>query len=179
LYVIISGISSLCQHLNRQQLTPEDYRPARCPPCGMSGLHCHGSYTRKANRRSVELETDEPIIIPRFRCPHCCATCSSLPEAIPPRRHYLWCWQQLVLLQWLGGMSLNAIAKQFTPSRKTIKRWLDLLRARFALDTSALCNRFAELGRFDGFSEFWQTCLKQMSLASAMLHIHELGTSIP
>lgn len=177
--VIISGIISLCQHLNRQQLTPEDYRPERCSPCGMSGLHCHGFYVRKANRRAVEFETDEMIAIPRFRCPHCYVTCSSLPEAIPPRRHYLWCWQQLVLVSLLGGMSLNAVAKQVRPSRKTIKRWFDRFKSRFALDAAALRNRFAELGRCDGFSELWQTGLTQMSLSSAMYHIHDSGTSIP
>lgn len=177
--IIISGVGHLRQHIMTLQRSPEDYRPQRCPPCGMSGLHNHGFYIRKANRRSVEFETEEMIVIPRFRCPHCCVTCSSLPEVIPPRRHYLWCWQQRVLLQWLGGMSLNAIAKQLKPSRKTIKRWLDRLKSQFMLDTSALRSRFAELGRTNGFSEFWQTCLKQMSLASAMFHIHDSGTFIP
>lgn len=177
--MIIPGIASLCQHLLCLRTTPEDYRPVRCMPCGMSGLHCHGSYIRKSNRRSVEFETDEPIAVPRFRCPHCHATCSCLPEVIPPRRHYLWCWSQLVLVKWLNGMSLNAIAAQIRASRKTIKRWLDTLKARFALDASILRSRFPELGRADGFVQFWQACLAKMSLASAMVYIHNSGTSIP
>lgn len=177
--VIISGILTLCQHLTRILSTPEDYRPARCPHCGMSGLHCHGVYIRKTNRRGVEFETDEPIAIPRFRCPHCHATCSSLPQVIPPQRHYLWCWQQLVLLKWLNGMSLNAIAKQARPSRKTIKRWLERFKSQFLLHATTLRSCFAELGRTDGFSEFWQTSLTQMALASAMFHIHDSGTCIP
>ena len=177
--IIISGVGHLHQHIMTLQRDPENYRPTRCPPCGMSGLHCHGFYVRKANRRAVEFETDEMIAIPRFRCPHCCVTCSSLPEVIPPRRHYLWCWQQLVLTLLLGGMSLNAVAKQVRPSRKTIKRWFDRLKSRFAPDTAALRNRFAELGRSNGFTECWQTCLAKISLASAMFHIHDSGTSIP
>lgn len=177
--MIISGILTLCQHLTRTLSTPEDYRPARCPPCGMSGLHCHGVYIRKANRRGVAFETDEPIAVPRFRCPHCHATCSCLPEVIPPRRHYLWCWQQLVMLKWLGGMPLNAIAAQVRPSRKTIKRWLDRFNAQFLLHATILRSRFAEFGRTNGFSEFWRMSLMQIPLSSAMLHIYDAGTSIP
>lgn len=179
LTLIISGIFNLCQYLFTLQLTPEDYRPTRCPCCGMAGLHGHGSYTRKANRRGVVFETDQPIVIPRFICPHCRTTCSCLPEAIPPRRHYLWCWQQLVLQHWLAGMSLNAIAKRVRPDRKTIKRWLDQLEARFALDASALRNRFAELGRSDGFKALWRACLAKIPLSTAMYHIHNSGMDIP
>jgi len=175
---ILAGIHSLLQHVQHQTVQPNDYRPDRCPSCGKSGLWAHGAYTRKSNRRGLNQSTDAPIRIPRFLCRDCRSTCSCLPEAIPPRRWYLWDVQQTVLYLLLGSTSLNRTATQVQPSRQTIKRWWRDLQARFIVDSAALRSRFAELGRFTGFQSFWQHCLDQMRLSRAMLYLHQCGTGL-
>jgi hypothetical protein len=127
----------------------------------------------------LSLKPMNPLLSPGFSAPAVVKPVQASLRLFPPKRRYLWALQEVILLQLLGGASLNAVAKQVRPSRKTIKRWFDRLKSRFALDAAALRNRFAELGRCDGVSEFWQTCLTKMSLASAMFHIHDSGTFIP
>lgn len=177
--VILTGIHTLAQHVFHLQIQPEDYRPNCCPDCGLSGLWFHGSYTRKANRRGLEHETDEVILIPRYRCPGCRKTCSVLPEAIPPRRHYLWDVQQLVLFLLASGISINKTAKLFTPSRQTIQRWWKHVQNNFTQQAAALRSRFPSLGRTLGLQDFWLTCLGRMNLSSAMVHLHQSGLPVP
>lgn len=120
-----------------------------------------------------------PLLSPGFSAPIVTKPAQLYPRPFPPQRHYLWALQQVILLQLLGGASLNAVAKQFRPSRKTIKRWYDRFKHRFRLDATTLCSRFAELGRTNGFTEFWTRCLSQMNLAKAMTHLFDLGIPIP
>lgn len=176
---ILAGIESLVQHIHHLQTQPEDYRPECCPHCGKHGLWSHGSYTRQSDRRALERSTEAPILIPRFFCPACNLTCSCLPEAIPPRRWYLWDVQQSALFLLITSTSLNRVSTMLRPSRQTIKRWWHSLQARFAVDAAALRSRFAELGRFIDLDDFWLNCLKRMSLSRAMLYLHQAGVSIP
>ena len=176
---ILAGVQTLLQHHHHLHTQPEDYRPERCQQCGRSGLWCHGSYTRKANRRGLERDSEAPVLIPRYRCPACGSTCSCLPEAIPARRHYLWDIQQQVLLLLLNGLSLNQVAQRVVPSRHTIRRWWQRLRQRFALDASLLRSDFPDLGRATGFGPFWRACLAQMRLSEAMVVVHRFGAIIP
>lgn len=177
--VILAGIRSLVQHVNQLQTQPDSYRPSRCPHCGKAGLWRHGSYQRQANRRGLAVTTDAPILIPRFLCRHCGVTCSCLPEAIPPRRWYLWEVQQLAVLLLLDSTSLNRVAQRLAPGRQTIKRWWQRLRSRFWADAAALRSRFAELGRYPHFESFWSNSLKQMPLSAAMCYLHHRGIAIP
>lgn len=176
---ILPEIMTLLQHIFQLNAHPEDYRPQGCEICGKNKLWCHGSYTRKSNHRSLKFETDEPIMIPRFICPSCQTTCSTLPEVIPPRRHYLWALQQVVLLQLLGGISLNQVARQWPPSLNTIRRWWQHFKDRATMDESYLRSRFAELGRASDFTSFWSSCLAKMALSSAMCHLNAMGRSVP
>ena len=176
---ILPDITTLLQHVSQLRLYPEDYRPKRCAECGKKKLWDHGSYTRKSNRRSLTHETDEPIIIPRFICAACRKTCSTLPQAIPPHRHYLWDLQQVILSQLLRGYSLNEVAKQWPPSLNTIRGWWQHLQNRFTMDESCLRSRFAELGRTPSFTPFWSSCLAKMDLSSAMYHLNDMGRAVP
>jgi hypothetical protein len=176
---IIPNIMTLLQHVFQLKIQPDNYRPQCCKSCGKNNLWCHGFYTRKSNRRSLKFETDEPILIPRFICSSCQTTCSSLPEIIPPHRHYLWALQQAVLLQLLNGVSLNQVSSQWSPSLNTIRRWWQQLKDQFTIDESFLRSRFAELGRSPGFTSFWLSCLAKMDLSSAMYHLNTMGRSVP
>src|SRR3546814_13472138 len=49
---MVSAIVSLAQHLHAIRHTPQDYRPAACPHCGLGRLWRHGCYVRHADRRS-------------------------------------------------------------------------------------------------------------------------------
>lgn len=177
--LILAGVPTLLQHNHQIHTQPEDYRPERCPHCGKHGLWCHGSYTRKANRRGLERNTEAPVSIPRYRCPACSGTCSSLPEAVPPRRHYLWDVQQQVVFLRLSGLSLNKVAQRLAPSRHTMRRWWQRLKQRFTLDASLLRSHCPALGRSTTFAEFWRACLAQMRLSEAMLVLHRSGAAIP
>ncbi len=173
--LILPDIMTLVQHLSHLSIQSEDYRPERCPDCGKAGLWCHGHYRRKANRRSIEFETDEPILIPRFLCPSCNKACAMLPEVIPPHRHYLWALQQVILIQLHNGDSLNAVAKRWPPSRKTISRWWRQLNRHFTADAACLRSHFASLGRTVGLNAFWLSTLAQMPLSTAMFHLQAMA----
>lgn len=176
---ILAGIVSLVQHVRHLTIQPEDYRPDCCPHCGLKGLWNHGCYTRQSNRRGLEQATEEPIRIPRFRCSGCGRTCSCLPQAIPPRRWYLWDVQQLALYLLSSSDSLNRVSKQLRPSRQTLKRWWQHRQSRFDFDAAALRSRFADLGRCIDFDAFWLNCLNRMSLSHAMLYLHQSGVPVP
>src|SRR3546814_4225184 len=62
---MVSAIVSLAQHLHAIRHTPQDYRPAACPHCGLGRLWRHGCYVRKADRRSPSVQSLHPIPIPR------------------------------------------------------------------------------------------------------------------
>jgi transposase-like protein len=167
------------QHVRHLKTQSEDYRPKRCPHCGVAGLWCHGFYTRKANRRSLNRDTDEPILIPRFRCQPCHKTCSCLPEVIPPRRHYLWDIQQLALWLSVQNVSLNLTAQYLSPSRHTLRRWWQRCQSRFSLQAFHLRSSFSTLGRSIDIEGFWLNCLQQMTLSQAMLHLYRCEVIVP
>jgi hypothetical protein len=78
---ILPGITSLVHHLQHLVEAKEDYRPSGCPSCGYRRLWCHGRYVRKADRTSPPKTSLNPVPIPRFYCPRCERTCSTLPES--------------------------------------------------------------------------------------------------
>lgn len=176
---IVAGIASLFQYVELIKNKLEIFRPDRCHLCGKSGVWLHGCYPRKADRTNTGDHLLNPILIQRYFCPGCHRTCSVLPECIPPRRWYLWEVQQVALLLSLTGASLRAIAKKVTPSRHTIKRWIDQYQEQFHLHKDALCNYFIKLGSAVNFSEFWIEGLKNFSLAKAMRLCHVSGVSVP
>src|ERR1035438_8298544 len=117
MYRIVSGITSLPQHIETLHSTPEVYRPAKCPHCGLAGLWRHGYYSRKSNRNSPNEKSHSLIEIPRYLCPACCHTCSRLPSCVPPRRWYNWLFQQQVLQCLLIVYSLHGCAAKFCIDR--------------------------------------------------------------
>ncbi len=178
---ILPNFASLLQYIfaTGTNNTPEDNRPERCPYCGVSGLWCHGPYERKSDREHSLNESLNPVLIQRYFCRTCGRTCSALPECIPPCRWYLWEVQQQVLLLSLLGKSAYAIAKECRASYKTIVRWLLCFNEQFRLHKDTLAVHFNELGRTSGIAEFWQTCLKKITLGCAMRLCHVAGIVVP
>lgn len=182
---IVPDIDTLVQH---QQLLKEDkerYRPKPCPCCSKAGVWFHGYYERKADRSNTTGNTLNPVFIPRFFCPECRKSGSSLPECIPPRRWYLWAIQQWVIAKQLLKCSVQSIASG-TPqvtntaiSRSTIRRWWGRLSERFVLQRDALCAHLNALSPFVTVVDFWQACLEQLSLAQAMYRCHVAGVVVP
>jgi transposase-like protein len=173
---ILSGIHTLGQHLEHLQSHSEDYLPDQCPSCGRAGLWRHGYYTRKSDREGQGLN---PIPIPRFRCPHCRRTCSSLPQCIPPRRWYLWTVQELLIRLVLLGYSFNSVCHQWPPSRATLRRWWRRLQERFPRHRDALCARWPWAATAQGFRSFWRHCLSRQPLSEAMLMLLRVGVRMP
>jgi hypothetical protein len=170
---ILTGIDTLEQHQQHLQQTPEDYRPAQCPHCCRAGLWRHGCYGRKVDRDRPSSCSLNPVPIPRFLCRYCQATCSTLPECIPPRRWYLWSVQQAALQLLLAAVSLLAASAQLTPSRRTLGRWWRCIQAGFADHAMSLRARLPRLGRMAAFRPFWQAWLAQGSLARAMAWLQQ------
>ena len=177
---IVPEILTLDQYIKLQKKEEKEcFRPKFCPCCGKAGLWIHGYYDRKADRISTSENTHNPVLIFRFFCSHCNKTCSVLPECIPPRRWYLWDIQQTAAILAFTGKSLAAIAKEITPSRHTISRWIERLKEQFLHHKDALCQCFIALGRTNNFTSFWSTCFKTISLSKAMLFCHVTGVNIP
>lgn len=176
---IVSGITTLQQHIETLHHTPEVYRPPACPHCGLNRLWRHGCYHRKADRCRKTRDDLNPIPIPRFCCPGCRHTCSRLPECIAPRRWYGWIVQQTVLLLLLAGHSLRSVSRQMSMDRHTPRRWRQWLAMRGEDFGFHLRSRFAELGRAPDPTTFWRTCLARMSLSEAMAWLDQNGVSVP
>lgn len=174
---ILTDITSLMQYLTI--LWKKEVTTDQCPHCGMSGLWRHGGYPRKADRSSNGSDSLNPIFIQRYYCRHCHKTCSVLPECIPPRRWYLWDVQQMVLALYIVGTSLRRIAKQSTPSRYTVSRWIKRFKEQFFLHKDALCHHRVDLGRTTDITDFWNVCFNHFSLAKAMRLCHVAGVTVP
>jgi len=176
---ILAGITSLVQHVHHLNSNHNDYRPDQCFNCHKAGLWKHGCYGRTADQNKNNKENMNPVLVPRFICPHCRKTCSTLPECIPPRRWYLWTIQQVILLALLVGESLPPRNLSQHPGRATILRWWNWFQEKFVLHAGILRSNDPELGRFPEFREFWQACLTKMSLSKAMYLLHKGGLVIP
>jgi len=173
---IFAGITDLRQHIEHAQIRRDDYCPDQCPHCGKTGLWRHGEYYRKPDRDSGELN---PVAIPRYRCPHCRRTCSTLPECLPPRRWYSWPLQHALVRLLLLGLSFKAVSKASSASRSTLRRWWTRLKSRHRVHRDALLDRYPEWGRTAGFKAFWQRVLDHLPLSEAMLCLHREGGIIP
>jgi hypothetical protein len=176
---IVPGISSLKQHQQAMDTDPERYRPERCPCCGRAGLWRHGCYARKADREGRGEASLNPVLIPRFYCPHCRRTCSRLPECVPPRRWYLWSIQQGMLAWVLAGVSLRAASQQGPASRRTLGRWWHWLHERFEVHGFHLRALRPDLGRHAEVITFWSAALGQRGLGAWMASLDGLGEAVP
>ena len=172
---ILPGVDRLLQHLKNDL---DKYRPQCCPHCGGSVMWYHGSYDRKSDRNGLQ-STLNPITIPRFFCPNCKRTTSVLPECISPKRWYVWKKQQEVILLFLSRVSVRAIAKQVTPGRSTISRWISWIQDRYRKHKDVICNYFPNFGLANNYEDFWKTCFKEMSLSKAMYLCYTSGISVP
>ena len=176
---IVPGIQTLGQHIHHLFSDPNHYRPKLCSSCGKSGLWCHGTYERKADRERPSSDSLNPILIPRFYCSNCRHTCSTLPECIPPRRWYLWSIQQATLLFILSGHSIYHSSRVHLPSRFTVSRWFNRLVEQFHHHRFHLSSYLPQLGYTDSFASFWQTCLTQLSLEGVMCLLNQTGLIVP
>ena len=165
---IVATVTSLAQHLAVLAQTPELYRPAACPHCGLGKLWRHGCYQRKVERDITTNATRDPVAIPRFRCPSCRRTCSRLPACIAPRRWYDWVVQQVVLRALAGGASLHAAARSCAVDRHTARRWRHWLAACGARFAFFLRSRCAQWGRVGDSAAFWRNRLAEGALPELM-----------
>ncbi len=177
--IIVPGIDTLEQHLQRLATDPQAYRPERCPHCGKAGLWWHGLYERQADRYGRGDANLNPAPIPRFLCPHCRRSCSTLPACLPPRRWYVWSVQQQALAPLLVGESIHQGARTRGCYRSTVRRWWVWLQAQSDAYSSVLRARFSALGRSATRAGFWRRCWQQMDLAEAMYWLHRAGVMIP
>jgi len=174
---ILADILSLAQYQECFKAGSQQHRLDHCLHCGKANPHLHGHYPRQSYRSPFTQLN--PILIQRYYCSVCKKTCSVLPECISPHRWYLWEIQQIALIMILSGHSINAIAKQIMPARRTIARWVARFQNQFRIHKNALCNHIADLGRATGFNDFWTLCLNTMSLAKAMRLCHVAGECVP
>ena len=180
MYRIVSGITSLLQHIKTLSQQPEVYRPSFCPHCGLVGLWCHGFYTRKADRRPLpSKELIPPVAIPRFLCSGCERTCSRLPSCIAPRRWYGWLFQQQILQFMLMVGSLNQCSVKFNLHRGTVRRWWNWLKSSSPTFEFFLRSRFPEWGRVPDFKSFWSGALGSMPLSEVMASLDFEGVTVP
>jgi transposase-like protein len=176
---MLPGIETVEQHQLRLEDDPSAYRPERCPRCGKAGLHHHGHYERNVPRGEGLAFSLEALFIPRFRCPQCRRTCSRLPACMAPWRQYLWKAQQAVLERLLAGASLREVARTSAPSRRTLGRWWQWLKARFEEHSFPLRSRFADLGRAANVPAFWGACFERMAWSEAMGWLEHDGVVVP
>ena len=178
--LILPEITTLMQYLfQKENSNPDIFDNIRCAHCGCAKLWKHGCYYRKADRYNQGDQSLNPIPIQRFLCLSCKKTCSILPECIPPKRWYLWEIQQIIFALFLTGKTICAIAKEFTPSRYTISRWVTRIQKQFKIHQSILCQHFVDLGRAKDFTDFWLSCFENISLAQAMRICNVAGVNIP
>lgn len=170
---IVASVTTLLQHVEAIEQTPEIYRPLACPHCGIKIVWQHGCYTRKADRRQHGEGSLNPVAIPRFCCSVCRRTCSRLPLCIAPRRWHDWSVQQGVLERLLNGFSRQPCGGAETPERRTIGRWRAWLQEQGQTFEFHLRGRLPELGRASGFVDFWRQVLNSMGLAAAMAQLDQ------
>jgi len=181
---IVAAIATIAQHVQTMLDTPERYRPACCPKCGLAGLWVHGTYEREAGRG-----LDGPpgsIEVPRFICGKkggCRSTCSRLPSCLPPRRWYLWGIQQAVLALQLGGTSLRKCAHIagtiWGPARSTMRRWFSWLRDRHDQFAFHLLTDHPDWGRIETWQAFWPQAFSCERLSELMAALDRRGLTVP
>jgi transposase-like protein len=176
---MLPGIETIEQHQQRLEDDPDAYRLERCPRCGRVGMHRHGHYERNAPRGEGLAFLLKPLFIPRFHCPQCGSTCSRLPACVAPWRQYLWKAQQAVLERLLAGAPRREVARACSPSRRTVGRWWQWLKARFAEHSFHLRSRFVDLGRAVNLPTFWDACFERLGLAEAMAWLEHQGVVVP
>jgi hypothetical protein len=169
---IVASVTTLEQHIEAIQQTPEIYRPLSCPHCGIKIVWRHGGYTRKAERQPRGEGSRNPVPILRYCCSACRRTCSRLPLCIAPRRWHDWSVQQGVLERLLNGASPPR-AGAVVPDRRTVGRWWHWLQECGPTFEFHLRARLPELGRLDGFGDFWRHALKSLGLAAAMARLDQ------
>ena len=177
---IVSGITTLCQHIDTLFSTPNIYRPPCCSNCGHGTLWNHGCYFRKAVRGlAFDDGSQKPIQIPRYLCSFCQRSCSRLPSCIPPRRWYGWLLQQQVLQSLLTVYSLRGCGIVHGLCRSTVRRWWNWLASRTPTFEFFLRSRYPELGRTIDSPSFWRACLGSMPLSEIMACLDNDGVTVP
>lgn len=178
---ILPGILSLIQYKNDiEDNFIEALRPESCECCGKMKPHRHGSYARQtAGGRNDSDASLNPIKIQRYYCPSCRKTMSVLPECIPRNRWYIWSVQQIVLLLFAQGLSINQIAQSQHPSRHTVSRWIARFKESFLVHRDTLIQIISTLAQYATFSTFWSSCLSLITLSEAMRLCHVSGVFVP
>lgn len=164
---IVAGITSLEQHEERLEQTPEIYRPPCCPHCGIKVVWRHGCYHRKADMYNRGDANRNPVPILRYCCSACQRTCSRLPECIAPRRWYHWGVQEVALRSTLKSVA-SPPSPYPTPARRTVGRWHHWLQERTLTFRFLLTRRFPDLGRIGDDTGFWLGVFDTLGLSRAM-----------
>ena len=176
---IVAGVTLLAAYLNALMTNPGLFRPPFCLRCGKAGLWGHGHYDRKSDYENFGKHSLNPIPILRFYCKHCHRTCSTLPECIPPHRHYPWLIQQSVMLLFISGLNYRKISQEVKPSRWTISRWFHRWQSKFSVHASHLRSLLPELGKTTEFNSFWKSVIDKFDLSGVMLRLNNAESIIP
>ena len=177
---IVPNIHNLNQHLLNYSENPAAYKPTCCPHCSHFKLWSHGVYTRKSPDIHARRHP-----IPRFFCPFCNLTCSSLPEYIPPKRWYHWAVQHVAIQLLASGYSFTKVwyelTQQFshTPRSSTLWRWWCHLKQQYQHHKLHLASLDSRFGDCCNVKEFWARVLHHFSLSSVMRTFHHLGIGVP
>ncbi len=102
-----------------------------------------------------------------------------LPECIAPKRWYQWQVQEQCLVACFDGDSSQEIARQFSPSRQTVVRWMHWVVDRFKDFRPDLQSRFPVLGYESEAFGWWKRLLQKTSLAAAMVILNAMGVNVP
>jgi len=119
----------LAERLRTEQRPADDVKAAarealrldQCPCCGSSSLHGHGWRRRHVVFDWWDPAAWRPLWFWRVRCQHCQAVLPIVPDVSLPRLFY----GAAVVLAVVVGRVGGAPAKQFTPSARTQRRWVD------------------------------------------------------
>lgn len=119
----------------------------RCPVCGSSRVHRHGSYTR----RPYTLHGRLTLSVQRYRCQACRATHADAHPDLPPGAHYSRSVRRCAIDQYLHTRSsLRRVAEWLRSQIGQQERWAhwhplgepwgrEEARARCTLSASTLC----------------------------------------
>jgi hypothetical protein len=155
--LVDESVMDLATHA-RRLADPDGYRPARCPRCGMSGLHIH-SYPERRPRGEPAL----PVVpIVQFRCAErdCRATWRVLPGLLARHLWRLWKTVERVVMPEDTPVSVSAPPIP----RQTAQRW----RARAASSARVVVVLLAASGSIK-----WEALARALGLDAHRLTLVE------
>jgi transposase-like protein len=137
--LIAEGVTDLEEHL-RSLADPDGYRPACCPTCGQSTLHCHDFRERLLRGDPDAACTD----IRRYLCTMCGAVWQVLPAFIARHLHRSWRVIQSAMVR-TGVLERSDREQRVSLPSGTVQRWRSRLCSCARILTQALAGIGADV----------------------------------